>query len=104
MRGESVSTRLSRALSSTVPAQAQSRPFIHFRCHTGPTFSIRSFLTALTESIKDVVWNTLRALDQSVLLMRHRAQHLQHRALSNPLMCGNTPSTIDVEPNGCSHR
>jgi two-component system, chemotaxis family, protein-glutamate methylesterase/glutaminase len=50
---------------------------LRFRCHTGHAFSANSLLAELTESIEDTLWNTLRAVEESVLLMRHLAQHLR---------------------------
>jgi two-component system chemotaxis response regulator CheB len=34
-------------------------------------------LAELRETIDDALWNTLRALDESVLLMEHMAEHLR---------------------------
>jgi two-component system chemotaxis response regulator CheB len=57
--------------------QLRSGRLLRFRCHTGHAFSARSLLAELSESIDDALWNTLRALDESVLLMRHVAEHLR---------------------------
>ena len=50
---------------------------MRFRCHTGHAYSAQSFLAELRETIDDALWNTLRALDESVLLMTHMAEHLR---------------------------
>ena len=62
--------------------QLKAGRFLHFRCHVGHAFSARSLLTELSESLDDALWNTLRALDESVMLMQHIAEHL--RAEQNP--------------------
>jgi two-component system, chemotaxis family, protein-glutamate methylesterase/glutaminase len=57
--------------------QLKAGRFVRFRCHTGHAYSARSFLAELRETIDDALWNTLRALDESVLLMTHMAEHLR---------------------------
>lgn len=48
-----------------------------FRCHTGHAFSADSLLAELTEGIEDSLWSTIRSIDESVMLMRHMAEHLR---------------------------
>jgi len=57
--------------------QLRAGRFLRFRCHVGHAFSARSLLADLSESLDDALWNTLRALDESVMLMQHIAEHLQ---------------------------
>ena len=57
--------------------QLRSGRLLRFRCHTGHAFSAKSLLAELSESIDDTLWNTLRALDESVMLMQHVAEHLR---------------------------
>jgi two-component system chemotaxis response regulator CheB len=57
--------------------QLKAGRLLHFRCHTGHAFTAQSLLAALRESIDDTFWNTVRALDESVMLMQHTAAHLQ---------------------------
>ena len=47
-----------------------------FRCHTGHAYTADSLLSEITENVETSLWNTIRALDESVMLMRHMAQHL----------------------------
>lgn len=47
-----------------------------FRCHTGHAFSLNSLLAEVTESIEDSLWSTLRGIEESIMLMRHLARHL----------------------------
>ncbi len=49
---------------------------IRFRCHTGHAYSLNSLLAELTESIESALWNTLRGIEESQLLMNHLAEHL----------------------------
>jgi two-component system chemotaxis response regulator CheB len=48
-----------------------------FRCHTGHAFSADSLLAHLTESVENSLWTTIRSIDESVMLMRHIAEHVR---------------------------
>jgi two-component system, chemotaxis family, protein-glutamate methylesterase/glutaminase len=47
-----------------------------YRCHTGHAFSPDSLLTSITENIEDSMWNTVRAMEESIMLLEHMARHL----------------------------
>jgi two-component system chemotaxis response regulator CheB len=47
-----------------------------FRCHTGHAFSADSLLAEITENVEVSLWNSIRAIDESAMLMRHMAEHL----------------------------
>jgi len=49
---------------------------IRFRCHTGHAFSANSLLSSVTESIEQLLWDALRAVDETVMLLDHLARHL----------------------------
>lgn len=44
-----------------------------FRCHTGHAYSVDSLLAASTESVEATLWNALRALEESAMLLREVA-------------------------------
>jgi two-component system chemotaxis response regulator CheB len=46
-----------------------------YRCHTGHAFSADSLLADLTESVEETLWSAIRSIDESVMLMRHMAEH-----------------------------
>lgn len=50
---------------------------VRFRCHTGHAFSLNALLTGVTKSVEDSLWNALRVVEESELLLRHIAQHLR---------------------------
>jgi len=50
---------------------------VRFRCHTGHAFTANSLLTELTQSVEEGLWNAVRAIEESVLLMRHLARHFE---------------------------
>jgi two-component system chemotaxis response regulator CheB len=64
---------------SGVMVQLKSGGIPRFRCHTGHAFSIRTLLAAVTDSVETEMWNTVRVLDESLLLMKHMGQHLRDR-------------------------
>lgn len=49
---------------------------VRFRCHTGHAFSTDSLLTSVTESVEDSMWNVMRAMEESVMLLDHIGNHL----------------------------
>lgn len=44
-------------------------PLVRFRCHTGHAYSADSLLAAITEKIEDSLYNAIRGVDESVLLL-----------------------------------
>ncbi len=44
-----------------------------FRCHTGHAYSFDSLLASTTESVEETLWNALRAIEESALLLREAA-------------------------------
>lgn len=51
--------------------------FIRFRCHTGHAYSLNTLLAEVTKYIEDQLWGTLRAIEESQLLMSHMAEHMR---------------------------
>jgi two-component system chemotaxis response regulator CheB len=49
---------------------------IRFRCHTGHAYSVESLLAEITEGVEDSLWNAIRSIEESVLLLRHLGEHL----------------------------
>lgn len=50
-----------------------------FRCHTGHCYSVATLLAEMTESIEDSFWSAIRAVEESVLLLGHMAEHARAR-------------------------
>lgn len=46
-----------------------------YRCHTGHAFSIDSLLSSLTENIEDSLWNAIRSMKESTMLLNHIGDH-----------------------------
>jgi two-component system chemotaxis response regulator CheB len=56
--------------------QLQEEKRIRFRCHTGHAYSVDSLLAEITEGVEDSLWNAIRSVEESVLLLHHMAEHL----------------------------
>ncbi len=48
-----------------------------FRCHTGHAFSIQSLIAQVSASIEETLWNSIRAIEERMMLLQHVARHLQ---------------------------
>jgi two-component system chemotaxis response regulator CheB len=49
---------------------------IRFRCHTGHAFTADSLLSELTENIEQLLWTSVRSVEENVMLLRRLAEHL----------------------------
>lgn len=56
--------------------QLKEGNLIRFRCHTGHAYSLNSLLAEVTEAIETSLWNTLRGIEESEMLMNHMAEHM----------------------------
>jgi two-component system chemotaxis response regulator CheB len=54
-----------------------------FRCHTGHAFSADSLLSTVTESIEESLWNAIRCIDESVILLNHMGGHFANNGQAN---------------------
>lgn len=59
--------------------QIQEGEITRFRCHTGHAYSINTLLEEVTESVELNLWNTVRVMDELVLLLRHLERHAQEQ-------------------------
>ena len=50
-------------------------PVLRFRCHTGHAYSASSLLASVTESVEQSLWDALRAVDETVMLLDHLGKH-----------------------------
>ncbi|MEW6127458.1 MAG: chemotaxis protein CheB [Acidobacteriota bacterium] len=49
---------------------------IRFRCHTGHAYTLHSLFGDLIEKVEDAMWNAMRAIEESAMLLRHLGVHL----------------------------
>lgn len=57
-----------------VLVQIEEGPIVRFRCHTGHAFSIKSLICEVNAAIDSGLWDTLRAVEERILLLRQMAQ------------------------------
>lgn len=55
--------------------QIKDGSLVRFRCHTGHAYSPETLLATLGESSEDALWNALRAIEESVMLLTHLGRH-----------------------------
>lgn len=48
---------------------------IRYRCHTGHAYSADSLLTSITENIEDTLWNAIRGVEESIILLNNLGDH-----------------------------
>jgi two-component system chemotaxis response regulator CheB len=53
-----------------VLVQVEEGSIVRFRCHTGHAFSMQTLLSEVNEAIDKGLWDTLRAIEERVLLLR----------------------------------
>jgi two-component system chemotaxis response regulator CheB len=47
-----------------------------FRCHTGHAYSLNSLLSEISEAVEESLWSSLRAIEETEMLLSHMASHL----------------------------
>lgn len=57
--------------------QLKEGSLIRFRCHTGHAYSLNTLLAEVTQSIEETLWDGIRTIEASEMLMSHMAEHLQ---------------------------
>jgi two-component system chemotaxis response regulator CheB len=56
-----------------VLVQIEEGPIVRFRCHTGHAFSLQTLIAEVNESIDTGLWDTLRAVEERVMLLHQMA-------------------------------
>jgi len=46
-----------------------------YRCHTGHAFSSDALLASVTENIEESLWNAIRGVEESIMLLNHIGDH-----------------------------
>jgi two-component system chemotaxis response regulator CheB len=53
---------------------------VRFRCYTGHAYSFQTLLDEVSTDLENNLWNAIRALEESALLLEHFAKHLDDTA------------------------
>jgi two-component system, chemotaxis family, protein-glutamate methylesterase/glutaminase len=48
---------------------------VRYRCHTGHGYTADSLLASLTENIEKSLWDAIRGVDESIMLLNHMGDH-----------------------------
>lgn len=65
-----------------VMAKFTSGKLTRYRCHTGHAFSMDTLVAALTEKIEDNLYNAIRGIEESIMLLNHIGDHFAE--INNP--------------------
>ncbi|MFJ7281254.1 hypothetical protein [Pseudomonas sp. NPDC099000] len=57
-----------------VLVQIEEGSIVRFPCHTGHAFSMKSLICEVNEAIDTGLWDTLRAVEERILLLRQMAE------------------------------
>lgn len=60
--------------------QLKEGKIIRFRCHTGHAFTVSSLLLGVTRSVEDILWQAMRGLEETTMLLNQLGQHFEKEA------------------------
>jgi two-component system chemotaxis response regulator CheB len=52
---------------------------LRYRCHTGHAFSADTLLAKLSEDVEAGLWNAIRSIEESILLINHMGDHFAEK-------------------------
>lgn len=58
-----------------VLSKLQNGNITRYRCHTGHAYSAEALITALAEKIEESLYNAMRGIDESIILLNHFGDH-----------------------------
>lgn len=78
--------------------QIKDGSLIRFRCHTGHAYSPETLLATSGQSSEDALWNALRAIEESVLLLTHLSRHARESGKAD------LAASLEAEANAVQKR
>lgn len=57
--------------------QLKEGKLVRFRCHTGHSFTMSALLSGISSTTEDAIWQTIRSLQESVMLLNHMGKHFE---------------------------
>lgn len=57
--------------------------FIRFRCHTGHAYTASSLLADVTKSVEEKLWQAMRGLEETTLLLNHIGKHFKAQGFAD---------------------
>ena len=58
-----------------VLSRLQNDNIVRYRCHTGHAYSVDALMASLTEKVEDYLYNAIRGMDESIMLLNHLGDH-----------------------------
>ena len=49
---------------------------VRYRCHTGHSYTASALLAGITESVEETLWQAMRGLEETTMLLQHIGEHL----------------------------
>jgi two-component system chemotaxis response regulator CheB len=65
--------------------QLKKSGILSFRCHTGHAYSVQSLLAQVSTDVESNLWNAIRSVEESVLLLDHVGKHLNQARANTAL-------------------
>jgi len=59
-----------------------------FRCHTGHAYSINTLLAEVTEYVGEALWTSIRAIEESAMLLDQMAREMEGKGGQDPVAIG----------------
>jgi two-component system, chemotaxis family, protein-glutamate methylesterase/glutaminase len=78
-----------------VLVQIEEGSIVRFRCHTGHAFSLQTLLAEVSESIDKGLWDTIRAIEERVLLLRQMSKLQEEQAPGKGKALGQLADTTE---------
>jgi two-component system chemotaxis response regulator CheB len=63
-----------------VLTRLKNADIVRFRCYTGHAYSFQSLIDEVSTDLENSMWNAIRSLEESALLLEHFAKHLDNTA------------------------
>ena len=81
-----------------VLVQIEEGSIVRFRCHTGHAFSIKTLLAEVNDSIDKGLWDTIRAVEERILLLKQMAELAKHhQSLAEAATCERQAADAEHE-------
>ena len=48
---------------------------VRYRCHTGHAYTVGAFMASLTEKVEDYLYDSIRGMDETIILLNHLGDH-----------------------------
>lgn len=71
--------------------------FIRFRCHTGHAYTASSLLADLSKSVEETLWQAMRGLEETTLLLKQISEHFTKQGLEDAAAIFNSKADMTTK-------